>query len=331
MNPKTPQKRLGRGLSSLISGDLAHPAAEMRGHIPAPAPAEPRTSADANLGRPDRPSLISARESTGSPHGAARLASLPIEAIRTNPLQPRKVFDDARLAELAESIRSRGTLQPIVVRPADGGYELVAGERRLRASKLAGLTDIPALIRAVADEHLLELALIENVQRADLNPIERAQAYRLLIDKYKLTHDDVARRTGEDRATVSNILRILSLGDFERGAVADGTLSLGHAKALLAIEDAALRERTARQAIAEGWSVRRLEQLGGGGRKAEPAAKEKRPVVANLEERLRAALGVRVSIHESRRRHAGKIVIEYGDLKEFERIVRQIGVEPESD
>lgn len=331
MNPKTPPKRLGRGLSSLISGDLAHPVAEIRGHIPAAHPADPHSPVQVEAGRPDRPPLIHARESAGAPHGAARLASLPIESIRTNPMQPRKVFDDARLAELAESIRSRGTLQPIVVRPADSGYELVAGERRLRASKLAGLSVIPALIRAVADEHLLELALIENVQRADLNPIERAQAYRQLIEKYKLTHDEVARRTGEDRATVSNLLRILYLGDFERSAIAEGLLTLGHAKALLSIEDPLLRERTARHAIAEGWSVRRLEQLGGQARKAEPVVKEKRPVVASLEDRLRAALGVRVSIRESRRRHAGKIVIEYGDLKEFERIVRQIGVEPEVD
>ncbi|HWL93014.1 MAG TPA: ParB/RepB/Spo0J family partition protein [Phycisphaerae bacterium] len=319
MNPKPPQKRLGRGLSSLISGDLSHGFTDSKQRrdlavIPTHAPGNSTFDK-----KPIEPQVSS-----------HRLASLPINTIRANPLQPRKVFDEVRLSQLADSIRQQGTLQPIVVRPAPGGYELVAGERRLRASKLAGLQEIQAIVRTVPDHELLELALVENIQRADLDPVERARGYRLLIEKYQLTHDQIAGKMGEDRATVSNYLRILSLDAFILDALSAGELATGHAKALLAISDEKSRNLVAKQAIAEGWSVRRLEAEAAGRSKppkVDIQKNDKRPAVADLEERLRQSLGARVTIREGRRRHSGRLTIEYNGLDDFERILRRLGIE----
>lgn len=323
MTPKQPQKRLGRGLSSLISPDLSA--------VPAARDSSP-TAAHAEQFRPGTaiPTANPAPVTAAPP--PFRMALLKVGEIRTNPLQPRKVFDPQRLAELSASIKAKGTIQPIVVRPAEGGYELIAGERRLRATTLAGLDEIPAIIRSVTDENLLELAIIENTQRADLNPIERARAYALLAEKYRLTHEQVADRVGEDRATVSNYIRLLGLGADIINALQTGEISVGHAKVLLSISDIKYREQIAHRLMAEAWSVRRLEKEIAGNPKPANIDKQKepkRPAVRDLEERLRAALGGAVAIHESRRKHTGRIVLEYYSLDDFERIVRRLGVDVE--
>lgn len=325
-------RRLGRGLASLISTELTQPTAPPPSQPAAPPESELRTAPAAT--RPMTPVIPDASKPMGAsaaqPAGV-RLAQIAVASIRTNPLQPRKVFDESRLAELAESLKKRGALQPIVVRPSEGGYELVAGERRLRASKLAGLKEIPAVIRMVADDQLLELALIENVQRADLNAVERARAYKLLADKYGLTHEQVSERMGEDRATVSNYIRLLGLGDDLLDYVADGRLSNGHAKALLSIQDIQNRKLLAVKAAEEGWSVRRLEFEATKARQPDAfkPPEAKRPVVADLEERLKASLGARVSIKEGRKKHTGRLVLEYYSLDDFERIMQRLGVDVE--
>ncbi|MBX3395848.1 MAG: ParB/RepB/Spo0J family partition protein [Phycisphaerae bacterium] len=329
-----PPRRLGRGLSSLISGELtAHrpPVAEtdsIRGDQTPAISAKPGVEAVA----PSPAEVEPATDQALSPGRGYRLANLKLDMIRANPLQPRRVFEEAKLAELANSIRTRGNLQPIVVRPSDAGYELVAGERRLRATRLAGLAEIPAIIRSVADDQMLELALIENIQRADLNPVERARGYRLLAEKYHLTHEQVAERVGEDRATVSNYLRILTLGEDILPLLESGELSSAHAKLLLSIADNRARHAMAQQVVNEGWSVRRLEQElarspGSGASDRNNEKKEsKRPDVAELEERIRTTIGVRATIQEGRRRHTGKIVLQYYSLDDFDRIVRRLGV-----
>jgi len=231
-------------------------------------------------------------------------------------------------------MKSRGTLQPIVVRPAEGGYELVAGERRLRAASIAGLETIPAIVRAVRDEDLLELALIENIHRTDLNPIERARAYRSLQDRYGMSHEEIGRRMGDDRATVSNYIRTLELGEYVLELVASGELGIGHAKALIGIKDPIIQLRIGQQAARESWSVRQTEAAANAGRKSDkqtPAAvKEARPPVRDMEERLTRVLGRRVAIKEGRKRHTGRLTLEYYSLEDFDRLVGMLGVSQES-
>jgi ParB family chromosome partitioning protein len=252
--------------------------------------------------------------------------------IRRNPRQPRKVFDETALGSLVESIRSKGTLQPIVVRPADGGYELIAGERRLRAATAAGLAEIPAIVRAAGDDEMLELALIENLQRQDLNPVERAKAYRQMRDLYSCTDEIVAQRTGEDRATVANYIRLLTLPADVLDLVESGQLSAGHAKAITNIEDKQSLINISLRAAKEGWSVRQIEAAAAqakAGKGPGAAKRETRPAVRDLEERLTNALATPVTIQEGRRRHTGRIVIQFRALEDFERIVAKLGLKPE--
>lgn len=311
-----PNRRLGRGLSSLVSGDLT--------------PANPAKAADAKQ-LPAAAPVSTMLTSGEKPSMAHRLLTIPVDGIRRNPMQPRKHFDPAQLSTLADSLKQRGTLQPVVVRPIEGGYELVAGERRLRASRLAGLSEIPAIVRSVPDDQLLELALIENIHRADLNPVERAKAYRLLHVEHSLSHDEIGRRVGEDRATVANYIRLLNLQEQILSMVASGELTTGHAKAILGSEDPNKQLEIAKCVVKENWSVRRTEaevarEKSEGSKKPK---NEKRPAVADMEQRLTAAIGTRVVIQEGRRRYAGKITIEYYNLDDFERITRLLGVELE--
>lgn len=327
---KSTNKRLGRGLSSLIRTDLNIP--------PEPATASPGIHAD-----PSAPSAKAASTPTFAPKPASKPASadvavseLAIEQIRTNPSQPRRTFDPDRLTALAESLKQRGALQPIVVRPIEGGYELVAGERRLRASKLAKLERVPVIIRNVRDDDMLELALIENVQRENLNPVEKARAYRTLIQKHGLSQEEVAARMGEDRSSVANIIRILGLSERPLQLLADGELSVGHGKALLAISEPARQAALAEKIAAEGWSVRRTEQVVSETAKSSSETSEsgktktQRPAVREMQDRLSSILGTRVDLKEGRKRHSGKIVIEYYNLDDFERITSRLGVEREA-
>jgi ParB family chromosome partitioning protein len=299
---------MGRGLSSLVPTDLM------------------REGAAIGIASPVSPVFDRVR---GIPT-VNRLMSIPVEAIRNNPLQPRKTFDEAGLASLAASLRDRGTLQPIVVRPSEGGYELVAGERRLRAARIAGLLELPAIVRSTGDGELLELALIENIQRTDLNAVERARAYRVLHETHGLSHEEIARRMGEDRATVSNYIRLLSLPEEILDMLVDSQLSMGHARALLGCIDLKTQLSLASKSVSGGWSVRRVEQeIAGAAGAADPATaqREVRPAVRDLEERLSASVGAKVHINEGRRRHSGRIVIEYASLDEFQRIAAMLGVD----
>jgi ParB family transcriptional regulator, chromosome partitioning protein len=301
------QKRLGRGLSSLVAPDLMR---EEMAIPPSPATTVPM----------DRVRGLQA---------VNRLMMIAVGSVRNNPTQPRKAFDEVGLAALADSIRDRGALQPIVVRPAEGGYELVAGERRLRAARMAGLAELPAIVRATRDEEMLELALVENVQRADLNAVERGRAYRVLHEEHGLSHEEIGRRMGEDRATVSNYIRLLALPAEILDMVAAGTVDMGHARAILACKDIQVQLSLVSRVVGEGWSVRRLEkeiaQMGAASA-VRPRERQVRPAVKDLEDRLSAGIGARVHIREGRRRHSGKIIIEYGSLDEFQRIAAALGV-----
>jgi ParB family chromosome partitioning protein len=243
-----------------------------------------------------------------------------LDLLDPNPKQPRLGFDEARLDELAASIKINGVIQPIVVRRAGPRYEIVAGERRWRAAQRAGLLKIPVIIRDVPDEKLLEVALIENVQRENLNPIDEALAYRRLTEELGLTQEQVAAAVGKDRASVANYLRLLKLPDAIQALVASETLSMGHARALLALEDPASIEAAARQVVARGLSVRETESLVR--RLARPSTS--RTEIASdvhtrqAEERLRLALGTRVRI--VRRGAGGRIEIEFVSEDELQRL-----------
>src|SRR5688500_15272593 len=230
------------------------------------------------------------------------VSKIPVAAIVPNPLQPRKSFSEAELEELSSSIRESGLLQPLLVRPAGPGrFELIAGERRLRSIQRLGWREVPVVVREVDDEALLVLALVENLQRAELNPLEEAEGYRQLAERFGLTQDEIARAVGKERSTVANLLRLLKLPPSIRRLVEDGELSMGHARALLGLEDPVRAAVLARRAVKEGWSVRDIEReaRATGARptkSAKPAAASRDPVVRALEEALRERLATRVHV-----------------------------------
>ncbi|HEY8341719.1 MAG TPA: ParB/RepB/Spo0J family partition protein [Calditerricola sp.] len=256
------------------------------------------------------------------------MTEIPIDELRPNPYQPRRVFDDASLAELANSIREHGVVQPIIVRKGIKGYDIVAGERRWRAAKLAGLTKIPAVVKDFTEEQVMEIALIENLQREDLNPIEIAQAYQKLMETFHLTQEELAQKVGKSRPHVANFLRLLTLPRAIQDDVSRGTLSMGHARALLSVEDDATRLELAKQAVRERWSVRELEARVQQMRKARETTRAKRakpvpdPVVARYEDALRAHIGTAVKIRQLNKK--GKIEIEYLSQEDLRRIVALI-------
>ncbi|HEV3062236.1 MAG TPA: ParB/RepB/Spo0J family partition protein [Vicinamibacterales bacterium] len=288
MQPKRPA--LGKGLSALIP-DLPDP---LSGAIPFPT-------------------------------------DVDIDLLTPNDFQPRVMMDDARLQELAQSIRSNGVIQPIVVRRVGDGFQIIAGERRWRAAKLAGLTRVPIAVKDVdagAEQSLLEMALIENLQREDLNPIDEALAYRRLVDQFQLTQDAIATAIGKDRATVANTLRLLKLPDEVRNEVGGGRLSMGHARALLSLGNEADQRRLARDVIARNLSVRETESLVKTiveGATPGPDARPAKPVDVHTraaEDRLKLLLGTRVRI--VRRGTRGRIEIEFASEGELIRIYEQI-------
>ena len=243
-----------------------------------------------------------------------------------NPEQPRVRFEETALQELAASIREQGVLQPLLVRRVPGGYELIAGERRLRASRIAGLERIPVLCRRIEDDRKLELALIENIQRENLNPLEEAQAYRELQSINKYTQEEVARRVGKDRATVANSIRLLNLPDFVKNELAANRISAGHARALMPLKDEkAMRPMLAR-ILREGLSVREVERgvarLISGTREHKTIAGRDTPESKDLENRLTRKLGCRVRIHNSGK--GGRLEIRYTDLNELNAVADKI-------
>lgn len=260
------------------------------------------------------------------------LLELPVSAIKPNSYQPRSHFDEDALASLTASVRELGVLQPVLVRQAsgDGAYELIAGERRWRAAKRAGLQTIPALVRTATDADSLEQALVENLHREDLNPLEEAAAYQQLIEDFKLTHDELATRVGKSRAAISNTLRLFQLPPGIQRLVAEGQLSAGHARALLGTPDRAYQESLARRAVNEGLSVRTVEEaIRARGEApaapsepaAEPATPRLRPPgFLELEELLSAHLDTRVKVEMGMKK--GRVLIEFATLEDLERIYK---------
>ena len=260
------------------------------------------------------------------PVEGAHFAELPVTSIAPNPRQPRQVFDEDALAELVHSIREVGLLQPVVVRPVeDGHYELVMGERRWRATQEAGLDTIPAIVRETGDDALLRDALLENLHRSELNPLEEAAAYQQLLDDFGCTHEELATRIGRSRPQISNTLRLLRLSPAVQRRVAAGVLSAGHARALLGVENGEVQDRLAGRVVAEGISVRGLEEivavgdLGPGttatARRSRPTA----PALGDLAARLSDRLETRVKVDLGKRK--GRITVEFASLPDLERIV----------
>ena len=252
----------------------------------------------------------------------AEPSEVDLDSIVPGPMQPRTHFDEAALESLAESIRSHGIVQPLLVRRKGDGYELVAGERRWRAAKLAGITRVPVVVKEVPDESLLEIALIENIQRENLNPIEEAQAYRKLIDTVGLTQESLASRVGRDRSYITNYLRLLKLTDDVQQLVKEGRLSTGHARALLALNHPDLQRRIARQVIDGGLSVRVTEQLVQKASEEKPARRPPLPIDPNIkaaETKLRRALGTQVKILQAAD-GKGKLEISFFNTQDLDRI-----------
>ena len=253
-----------------------------------------------------------------------RALEVDIDLLRPNKFQPRTQMDDGRIDELARSIRSNGVIQPIVVRKAESGYEIVAGERRWRASQRAGLLKVPIVVREIPDDKLLAAALIENIQREDLNPIEEAVAYRRLADEFGLTQEQIAESVGKDRSSIANYVRLLKLPEEIRTHVAGGVLSMGHARALLGLQDSGAQLRVGQDVVERRLSVRETEALVK--KTIEPPSK-KSDVVKDVhtraaEERLRFALGTRVRIVRKGKR--GRVEIDFGDENELQRIFEQL-------
>ena len=256
------------------------------------------------------------------------LMMLPIERIEPNPTQPRQHFDTAQLNELAASIASNGVIQPLVVRRKGDGFELVAGERRWRASKMAGLSEVPVVVQEIADDKVLEIALIENIQRADLNPIETAQAFSRLVRELNLSHEEVGQRTGKERATITNFLRLLKLPEDLQQLVAEGRLTMGQGKALLGLETKDQQRELAKKAMQLGLSVRAVEKMVQNVMSPpEPAAAAPQvpvdPNVAAAIEEFERVLGTRVRIIATTE-NRGRIEIEYYSQTDLQRIYEQI-------
>jgi ParB family chromosome partitioning protein len=271
----------------------------------------------------DSPSEPGASAPTGS-----GLRTLDIESIHPSSKQPRKHFDDSRLDELAESIRSQGIIQPLVVRVRPGGgFELVAGERRWRAAQRAGLHQVPAVVREVAESQAFEMALVENLQREDLNPIEEAEGYQRLVAEFGYTQESLSARVGKDRSTVANALRLLKLPPAVRAMVIEGRLNMGHARALLGLESDPAIERLARQAASRGLSVRQVEALVKRERESDnrpaPPPTATTPAARDLVHRLEQALTARVKLVETSPK-SGRLEIHYGSLDELDAVLAKI-------
>lgn len=307
--PDSSRRALGKGLGALLPTRPPSPPAGRSGN--------------------ERPE---GAQATAPEIGPDTAQTIPIAAIDPNPVQPRRAFTSERLAELAQSIRANGIIQPLVVRRAGDRYQLVAGERRWRAAKLAGLDSVPVVIQTIPDDHLLEITLIENIQREDLNPIETAIAFQRMSQELQLGTEEIGRRTGKDRSTIVNTLRLLQLpGDIQQ-MVAEGALTAGHARCLLKLSDADLQREVAGKAAAGDWSVRQLERTTtkiaeNAGRRADGAdaaldAAMDPNVKAAITE-MERALGTKVRIVE-KARGKGRIEIDYYSAEDLDRLYEAI-------
>jgi ParB family transcriptional regulator, chromosome partitioning protein len=305
----TSRKALGRGIGSLLP---------TRAHAVPAAAVAPPAGALANA---------PVHEVPAKPAKEDAAQTVPIANIDANPLQPRRTFDSAKLAELAQSIRTNGIIQPLVVRKVANRLQLVAGERRLRAAKLAGLESVPVLIQEISDEHLLEITLIENIQREDLNPIETAIAFERLSTTLNLSPEEIGRRTGKDRSTISNSVRLLQLPQDIQSIVAEGKLTAGHARCLLKLPDSDMQREVAAKAVEQDWSVRQLERTtakmvdSGAKKTADEVPVDPNVKAAILE--MERVLGTKVRIVE-KAGHKGRIEIDYYSTEDLDRIYEVI-------
>jgi ParB family chromosome partitioning protein len=301
-------RHLGRGLQSLIS-PITLDRSEAEQVLPSP-PAISNFPPDKEL-----------RDS---------LQKISVDSISPNPYQARTVWNEHELAELTESIRANGIIQPIIVRPIGTGFQLIAGERRLRAAELACLRSVPAIVRRASDEQLHEWALVENIHRVDLNPIERAKAYHEYISTFSLTQAEAAERLGEGRSVVANYIRLLDLPQEIKKMLADGQLSMGHARAILALPTDELRRKLANRAMAGRLSVREVERLvrkylAGNGH-VNTTVRSKPPHILDIESKLSSQLGTKVSVETRKNGQRGKVIIEFYSLDEFDGILERIGL-----
>ena len=324
------KRGLGRGLDALIGGSAAVTEEASAAKKEAE---EERTKAEAGTASEDTGSAEAAQTKAGAAEqteafaeGRDQVVVLDIDKIKPDTKQPRQVFDQDRLEELTASIKEHGVLQPLIVKKVDDGYQIIAGERRYRAAKAAGIDKLPVLVREYTQQETLEVSLIENIQRQDLNPIEEAKAFQRLMDEYGLKQEEVAQKVGRSRSSVANSLRLLNLSDDVQWMIADGSLSTGHAKVLLGIRSKELQEKLAKKAAAGQWSVRQLEKeakkaLLGKPAPAEPTAVDKAYQQAG--EQLQEILGtkVRISYKEDKGVQKGKIEIDYYSEEELERLI----------
>ena len=341
-----PRGGLGRGLGALIPTAPAPVAAEAGAAVATaepPAAGPSPATVPAPAAAPTAPAAVETfvpAEPAGpqlSPVPGARFAEIPVSSIIPNPKQPRQVFNEEALEELKVSIQEVGFLQPIVVRALDDEkYELVMGERRWRAAQEVGRETIPAIVRDTRDDAMLRDALLENIHRANLNPLEEAAAYQQLLEEFGATHEELARRIGRSRPQISNTIRLLNLPPQVQNRVAAGVLSAGHARALLALDDAATQEELARRIVAEGLSVRSTEEivqlaLADGPTKtpAKRRPKPHAPALTDLADRLSDRFDTRVKVDIGRSK--GKITIEFATVDDLERIVSLIGIEEEQE
>ncbi|RAT99667.1 ParB/RepB/Spo0J family partition protein [Brevibacillus sp. Leaf182] len=258
-----------------------------------------------------------------------QVKEVSINEIRPNPYQPRKEFEQSAIEELAQSIKEHGIIQPLIVRKSIKGYELVAGERRLRAAKVAGLKEVPVVVKAYTDQQLMEIALIENLQRENLNPLEEAEAYDKLISHHDYTQEQLAQKIGKSRPHVANMLRLLQLPEKIRKMVSAAELSMGHSRALLGVTDKKVQQQLANDVVEKGLSVRQLEELvkqlnvSRETKKKKPTKNE--PVLIEMEERLRSRFGTAVKIKKGTKR--GKIEIDFYSQEDLERIIEMLNIE----
>lgn len=340
-------RRLGRGLSALVQTSVPidpmpeSPGGRTSKPYPATGATGPSGGGAASASETEVKPLPSARGPGEAPE--SEFQWLPIDSITPSPFQPRTAFDDEAIRSLAESIKRSGMMQPLVVRPIANGagpvrYELVAGERRLRAAQQILLERAPAIVRMIGDQQAAELALVENLQRRDLNPIERSFAFRRLRDQFGLSQEQIGERVGLDRSSVSNIMRLADLEDEIRELIASDQLGSGHGKALLGVEPGPERVGLAKRASAEHWSVRRLEQETGN-TLAKPPVKpassggsqsKLSPVLHDLERRLGEHLGTKVQLKTDRSGVRGSMKIEFYSLDQFDGLLSQFGYTPDS-
>ena len=317
---KNRPSRLGRGLSSLM-------ATPVEVELPKPPTSQAATAS------PAAPTADADEHENASKQSSDGLFRLPVSSIRPNRHQPRQRFDPAKIKSLAESIKADGLMQPIVVRPSadqPGQYELIAGERRWRAAQEAGLSHVPSLIREIDEEKAAELALIENLQREDLNAIEKAEAFQHLADQFGLSHSQIAERVGLEPSSVSNLLRLLDLSDFVRDLVRENILSMGQARAIAGIVNGAQQRALAEKAVREGLSVRQVEQEVRRLQQPSSAAKlpggSASPVLSDLEKQIGQQLGTRVKIKAGKKKGAGTLAIDFYSLDEFDALLARLDV-----